>query len=97
MNERFLIEFGFNENIKNEIIENNSIQMFEALVINETECIKIISYLRKIGIKTIKELLVYRTDLFLNTFKKIETTFQNIDITLINKINEDYSYVDTLL
>lgn len=92
----FLTEFGFNETIKNEIIENNSIQMYESLLLNEYECIKILSFLRKIGIACIKELLINKTDLFLNTADTVINKFKNADKFIIDKINKDYTYFDNL-
>ena len=96
MNKNFLKDLGFGESIEEKIVENSSIQMYESLILNEYECIKIISFLRKMGIKCIKELIIYKTELFLNTLDEVVVKFNNVDSTIIDKINKNYLYIENI-
>ena len=97
MNKNYLIELGFDLNTLELIKVNNSLPLYEALIFNESECIKIIGYLRKLGITCIKELLIYRIDLFISSYDDILNIFKDVNHDIINNINKDYSLVDELL
>ena len=56
---------------------------------NEQNCLGIILYLKKIGIKNIDDLLIYKTDWFLYTTKRFIDKFNKRKDELINKINND--------
>lgn len=97
MNKNYLIDLGFDLNTIELIKENNSLPLYEALIFNEYECIKIISYLRKLGITCIKELLIYRIDLFISSYDEVLNLFKNVNQDIINSINKNYFLVDELI
>ena len=57
---------------------------------NEQNCLGIILYLKKIGIKNIDDLLIYKTDWFLYTTKRFIDKFNKRKDELICKINNNY-------
>lgn len=70
---------------------------FYCLSLNEEECLKIITYLKFIGIVNINEIFQYRLELFLNTKKEVIEMFEKYNISeLVNKINDNYENIDIL-
>lgn len=90
-----MLDFLQRVNISNETIEEmletHSNPMIYNLSVNEDNCLKIISFMREIGITVIDELLLYKLDWFLNTFSYFTSFFRDKDVkNEVNKINEDY-------
>lgn len=64
---------------------------------NQENVINIIEYLKSIGIVNIKELIIYKTDIFLNTKDKIEKLFNRFNLNeLVNIINNNYDEIDKI-
>lgn len=64
---------------------------------NQKECIKVIEYLKELGIKNIEEIFINRIELFYETKKDLEKLFLKHDIpNLVQKINDDYMEIDIL-
>lgn len=64
---------------------------------NKKEIVKIINYLRSIGVSNIDELLIYETHLFYKTKSWIESRFSNYNINeLVSKINENYEEIEII-
>ena len=82
-----------NEDIKD--IENNLDDMdINLLYVNEDKVIDIIDYLVSIGFTNIKDLLMYKTNLF---YIKLDVIIARIDKdkdNIINEINKDVNYLD---
>ena len=66
-----------------------------ALSDNSDECLKIIFYLRNIGITIVEDLLINETSVFLKTYNRVIATLSKYDINiLINDVNEDYTNIE---
>lgn len=96
-----MIEFLKECNIDDKIIEKlkriQSPSFLFDLNCNEEECVKIINYLKEIGIDNIEELLLYESEIFFKTKKNVENAFSNYNIEeLVELINEDASNIEEL-
>ncbi len=90
----FLKEINFNDEDIKKIVEYNTKSTLDNLSCNNINCLKIINYLKEIGVKNIVDLLTYEIDVFLLTFtdfiKKIR--FFNVPV-FVDAINDDYSVI----
>lgn len=90
----FLKEINFNDEDIKKIVEYNTTSTLDNLSCNNINCLKIINYLKEIGVKNIVDLLTYEIDVFLLTFtdfiKKIR--FFNVPV-FVDAINDDYSVI----
>ncbi len=91
----FLKQIGIDDKVILAIKENNTKACLLDLECNQEECLRIIDFMRKIGIKKIDELLIFYTDIFMQTLdsfmKKIAV---NDIIKLIDDINLDVSLIE---
>ena len=93
----FLKKTNINEDILIEIIKNNNPSSLSSLSINEEECIKIINYMKEIGLTCIDELLINRIDLFLSSFDKFIKKLSKFNIpVLVQLVNTDYATIDII-
>ena len=94
-----MIDFLIISGIKKQTIDKikeESLNVYD-LSINKEECIKIITYLKIIGLKNIDEILLNNIGLFLKTKDEIVELFSKQDINhLVNLINENVSNIDIL-
>lgn len=82
-----------NEDIKD--IENNLDDMdINLLYVNEDKVIDIIDYLVSIGFTNIKDLLMYKTNLFYIKLNVIKARINKDKDNIINEINKDVNYLD---
>lgn len=82
-----------NEDIKD--IENNLDDMdINLLYVNEDKVIDIIDYLVSIGFTNIKDLLMYKTNLFYIKLDVIKARINKDKDNIINEINKDVNYLD---
>lgn len=88
-----MIDFLKKVDINDDTIKklNNELEDFTLsnLKSNDRNCLGIILYLKKIGIKNIDDLLLYKTDWFLYTTKGFIEKFNKRKDELINKISND--------
>lgn len=93
----FLSKVGISSKIINEIeIKNTSSTLFD-LSCNEDDCLKIIKYLKEIGIKNIDELLIYEIDIFKLPFIELVKKFGKFNIPLfVSFINDDVSAIENI-
>ena len=90
----FLNNFNLRKDTIEKLLEKETPELFD-LNSNEEECIKIIEYLRNIGINCVDELLIYRIDLFYNSKYEVEKEFRKYNINeLVSEINNDYTKID---
>ena len=87
----YLIELGIDSSTIDEIIENNGSGIVLSFENNRENIINIINYFNDIGIFNIDELLIYETDVFLESFDSIK---KRITKDLVNYINDDYIFVE---
>lgn len=93
----FLKKTNINEDILIEIIKNNNPSALSSLSINEEECVKIINYMKEIGLTCIDELLINRIDLFLSSFDKFIKKLSKFNIpVLVQLVNTDYATIDII-
>ena len=79
-----------------ELSKKYSSQLFN-LNCNQDECIKVIEYLREIGINNVEELLINKIHLFYETKEDLIKLFSKHNILdLVQRINADYNEVDIL-
>ena len=91
----FLIICGIKKDTVERILENPS-NAFD-LEANKKECIKIILYLKFIGITNIDDLILYKQHIFLKTKDKILNLFEKHNTKeMVKLINEDYNNIDLL-
>lgn len=82
-----------NEDIKD--IGNNLDDMdINLLYVNEDKVIDIIDYLVSIGFTNIKDLLMYKTNLFYIKLDVIKARIDKDKDNIINEINKDVNYLD---
>ena len=93
----FLKDYNIAETTIEQLKKTQSPSFLFDLNCNEEECVKIINYLREIGINNIDELLLYESEIFFKTKKNVEIAFLNCDKEeLVELINEDDSNIEEL-
>ena len=93
----FLKKCDVKEETINELIKSQDSSFLFDLNSNEEECINIINYFKEIGIKDIDELLLYESELFFKTIKKIKYAFSKFDIDeFVELINQDYNNISDI-
>ena len=91
----FLIISGIKKQTIEKIKENPS-NVYD-LQVNKEECIKIITFLKLIGINNIDGLLLNSLGLFLKTKDEVVELFYKYNIQqLVNAINEDINNIDII-
>lgn len=96
------MEFLKELNISNETLEKvrslNGSSIDIDFNCNSKEIIKIINYLKNIGIENIDGLLVEETDIFLNKFNDIKDKIENYGLSkAVNEINNDLVAVEDIM
>lgn len=89
----FLITAGISNETINLIKKNNSSNDLYNLYCNQDECLKIIDYLRKIGIKNIDKLLINEIQIFYNIASDVS---QKITSGIVEEINNDYTFIENI-
>lgn len=93
----FLKDYGISVETIEELKRTQSPSFLFDLNCNEEECVKLINYLRKIGINNIDELLLYESEIFFKACKNVRNAFSKCDIEeLVELINEDVSNIEQI-
>lgn len=92
----YLMNLGIDKETIDEIIEKNGNAIIPSFEYNEEKITNIINYLKYVGIKNIRELLIYEVDLFLRDFDKIKRKIRVEDFETIYNINGDYTYIEEI-
>lgn len=91
----FLLISGVKKQTLDKLKENQS-NVYD-LSVNKEECVKIITYLKLIGIKVIDELLLNSLGLFFKTKEEVTQLFIKHDLNkIVELINMDSSNIDLL-
>lgn len=91
----FLVISGIKIDTINKLSQNPS-DVFD-LSANKEECVKIITFLKLIGIKNVDELLLNSLGLFFKTKEEVINLFSKHNVEeLVNSINEDPNNIDIL-
>lgn len=92
----FLRDCDISEDTIDELYDLYSFQLFD-LSCNSDEIIKIIDYLRSIGIVNIEDLLINKTDIFYKTKKWIEDKISKYNIDeFVSKVNDNYDEIEII-
>lgn len=93
----FLKNNGITESVIKNILDENSSANLYNFSCNQDEVIKIIQFLKDIGVTKIEQLLVYRIDKFFVTLDDFKKKYVKDDVDKFAKlINEDYMNIDNL-
>ena len=93
----FLKKINIKEDVLIEIIKNNNPSSLSSLSVNEDECLKIINYMKEIGLTCIDDLLINRIDVFLSSFDKFIKKLSKFNIpVLVQLVNTDYATIDII-
>jgi len=95
----YLKEFGFNDLEIKEIIDSNSNNIIDNLVLNHENVSEIIDYLIGIGLErnTIKEIFMYQIGLLFKTKNEIKTSFDEYEMdSIVKSLNYDVNNVELI-
>lgn len=91
---KYLKKYGLSLNDIKEIEESLDDMDLNLLYVNEDKVISILDYLVSIGFNNIKELLMYKSNLFYIKLDVIIDRISKDKENIIKEINEDVSYLD---
>lgn len=91
---KYLKKYGLSLNDIKEIEESLDDMDLNLLYVNEDKVISILDYLVSIGFTNIKELLMYKSNLFYIKLDVIIGRISKDKENIIKEINEDVSYLD---
>lgn len=91
---KYLKKYGLSLNDIKEIEESLDDMDLNLLYVNEDKVISILDYLVSIGFTNIKELLMYKSNLFYIKLDVIIDRISKNKENIIKEINEDVSYLD---
>ena len=91
---KYLKKYGLSLNDIKEIEESLDDMDLNLLYVNEDKVISILDYLVSIGFTNIKELLIYKSNLFYIKLDVIIDRISKDKENIIKEINEDVSYLD---
>lgn len=91
---KYLKKYGLSLNDIKEIEESLDDIDLNLLYVNEDKVISILDYLVSIGFTNIKELLMYKSNLFYIKLDVIIDRISKDKENIIKEINEDVSYLD---
>ena len=93
----FLKDCGIDDTVIAKIEKENSRANIYNLSCNSSEAIKILEYLKRLNIDCIEELLIYRIELFFNSYDDMLERFSKYDINnLVKRINDDFITIDEI-
>ena len=96
-----MIEFLKDENISDETIsylnkfyDNTSLA---DLLDNKNDCLRIIKYMKSIGINSIEQLLMYKLDMFVKSYEYFYELINKLNINeFVELLNNDYTIIDEI-
>ena len=91
---KYLKKYGLSLNDIKEIEESLDDMDLNLLYVNEDKVISILDFLVSIGFTNIKELLMYKSNLFYIKLDVIIDRISKDKENIIKEINEDVSYLD---
>ncbi len=94
----FLKKYGVNEETIKDIENTYDENILYAINSNELEIVKIIDFMKEIGINVIDELLVYNINFFLHKYSEVINKFSKFNLEETKeKINNDYMYINEIM
>lgn len=91
---KYLKKYGLSLNDIKDIEESLDDMDLNLLYVNEDKVISILDYLVSIGFTNVKELLMYKSNLFYIKLDVIIDRISKDKENIIKEINEDVSYLD---
>lgn len=91
---KYLKKYGLSLNDIKEIEESLDDMDLNLIYVNEDKVISILDYLVSIGFTNVKELLMYKSNLFYIKLDVIIDRISKDKENIIKEINEDVSYLD---
>ena len=91
---KYLKKYGLSLNDIKEIEESLDDMDLNLLYVNEDKVISILDYLVSIGFTNVKELIMYKSNLFYIKLDVIIDRISKDKENIIKEINEDVSYLD---
>ena len=95
----FLNNYGITNEEIEEIIKNNSESVIKNIELNKDNVVKVIDYLKEVGINTqvIKDLFIYQIGMFFRTKEEIQNVFDEYELdSIIKSLNYDVNTVDLI-
>lgn len=94
----FLKKVAIKDDVIEKIIVNNSRQCLFNLECNQDECIKIIEFIKNVGIKTVDELLINLPEIFIQPISVFMKKLSRYDILeVINVVNSNPLMIEKFL
>ena len=91
----FYADYGLTDEDIKEIEEYLSDEDINNYYVSELRVAEILDYLKSLGIKNIKDILMYKSNIFYESVNTIKKNIPN-DKIIIELINEDYQNLDRL-
>lgn len=93
----FLKEYNISDNTIKMIEKENSQANIYNLFCNMDEVFKILNYFKELNINCISDLLIYRIQIFFNSYEDILACFSKFNVLeLVEKINDDFTIIDEI-
>ena len=93
----FLKEVGISKRTIKEIESNNTNSSLFDLSCNNINCLKIVLYLKEIGILNIDNLLINKIDLFKMDYQELVKKFSKFNIPVfISLVNDDIEVIENI-
>lgn len=93
----FLRDYGISNDTLLEMTKKYNEALLFDLSCNEDDCLKILSYMKEIGIKNVDQILLYRIDPFMMTFESFVKKLGKCNVmVLVDLINNDCSAIDAM-
>ena len=93
----FLKTAGISEEVINTMYEMNEDNVLYNLSCIQDDCLKIIEYLKELGIQNIDELLLYELNIFYLEYDEIVKKISKFNIPVfVNLINNDYVVIENI-
>ena len=93
----FLKKVNITDETIDQMFEKNLDSLLQDIDNNEENYIKIILFLKKIDIKNINDLLIYKPSIFKGSFTDFIKEFKKYDANkLVDLINSDYNNIDLI-
>lgn len=91
----YIKNYGLTDEDIKEIEEYLSDEEINNYYVSELRVTEILDYLKSLGIKNIKDILMYKSNIFYESVNTIKKNIPN-DKIIIELINEDYQNLDRL-
>ena len=95
----FLLNYGFNDNDLDEIINSNDPSILYNVEMNKKNVLEVLDYLREIGVNdnALKDMFIYQIGMFFRTKEEIKNVFDEYEMdSIIKSLNSFVNTVDLI-